>query len=60
MKLNDIKSILCFVAIIVFGINAFITKDLLNSQLFASLGIISGAILTKIMSNQNTKSNEKY
>jgi len=60
MKINELASILCFLVMLVFGIEAFITKDVLNSQLFASIGIIAATILSKIISNQNTKSNEKY
>jgi hypothetical protein len=60
MKLNEFKSIVCFVIMVVFGIKAFITKDVLDSQLFAALGIIAGVLFSKIMSNQNTKTNEKY
>lgn len=44
---------------IVFGIMAFLTKDVLNSELFASIGIISGALLSKFMSTQNTNIDEK-
>jgi hypothetical protein len=38
---------------------AFSTKDVLNSQLFASIGIIAGALLSKNMSYQNTDIHEK-
>jgi hypothetical protein len=38
---------------------AFFTKDVLNSQLFASIGIVAGALHTKFMSNQNINIDEK-
>lgn len=59
MKLIEIKTTICLVFMIVFGIMAFLTKDVLNSELFASIGIISGALLSKFMSTQNTNIDEK-
>jgi hypothetical protein len=38
---------------------AFLTKDVLNSQLFSSIGIIAGALLSKFMSTQNSNIDEK-
>lgn len=60
MKINELKIFICLVLMIVFVIEAFLTKDIINSQLFASLGIITGALVIKFMSNQNTKTNENY
>jgi hypothetical protein len=59
MKLIELKTSICQVLLIVFGIMAFSTKDVLNSQLFASIGIIAGALLSKNMSYQNTDIHEK-
>ena len=59
MKVNEIKTTICLVIMIVFGMMAFLTKDVLNSQLFASLGIIAGALLSKLMSTQNINIDEK-
>ncbi len=59
MKLKEIKCTVCLILIIVFGLMAFLTKDVINSQLFASLGIISGALLSKLSSTQNSNINEK-
>lgn len=59
MKVNEIKINMCLLLMIVFAIMAFLTKDVLNSQLFASIGIIAGVLLTKFMSNYNTKIDEK-
>jgi len=58
MKLMEIKTSLCFVSMLVFLIIAFTTKDVVNSQIFASLGIITGAVLSKNVSTQNQIKNE--
>ncbi len=58
MKLNEIKINVCVLLMIVFGIMAFLTKDILNSQLFASIGIIAGALLSKLMTTQNANIDE--
>ncbi len=60
MNLTEIKSIFYLVLMIAFLIMAFTTKDIVNRQLFASLGIITGAFVTKSLSTQNTTTNEKY
>lgn len=52
MKIIEIKTTMCLVFMIFFGIMAFLTKDILNSQLFASIGIIAGALLSKLMPTQ--------
>ena len=59
MKLIEIKTTFCLVFIIVFCIMAFLIKDVLNSQLFSSIGIIAGALLSKFMSTQNSNIDEK-
>ena len=59
MKLIEIKTTFCLVFIIVFCIMAFLKKDVLNSQLFSSIGIIAGALLSKFMSTQNSNIDEK-
>jgi hypothetical protein len=59
MKLIEIKTTICQVFLIVFVIMSFMTKDVLNSQLFASIGIIAGALLSKFMSTQNSNIDEK-
>ncbi len=59
MKLNDIIAFFSFITMIVFIPLAFLTKDALNSQLFASIGIISGALITKFMSTAKSKIDEK-
>ena len=59
MKLIEIKTTICQVFLIVFVIMSFMTKDILNSQLFASIGIIAGALLSKFMSTQNLNIDEK-
>ena len=59
MKLIEIKTTICQVFLIVFVIMSFMTKDILNSQLFASIGIIAGALLSKFMSTQNSNIDEK-
>jgi hypothetical protein len=59
MKLIELKTTICQVLIIVFGIMSFLTKDILNSELFASIVVIASAILFQSMSTQNTNINEK-
>jgi hypothetical protein len=59
MKLIEFKTTICQAFIIFFGIMSFLTKDVLNSQLFASIVIIAGALLFQCMSTQNTNINEK-
>ncbi len=60
MKINELKIFICLVLMIVFLIEAFLTKDVINSQLFNCLGIITGALVIKFMPNKNTKTNENY
>ena len=60
MMLIVIKTSLCLVLMIAFLIMAFVTKDVVNSQLFASLGIITGAYASKFVSTQNTTTDEKH
>jgi hypothetical protein len=59
MKLIELKTTICQVIIIVFGIMSFLTKDILNSELFASIVVIASALLFQCMSTQNTNINEK-
>lgn len=60
MKLIEIKSTFCLVLMIVILIMSFITKDVVNSQLLASLALITGAYATRILSTQNSTTDEKY
>lgn len=60
MKFSVIKTIFCLVVMIAFLIMAFISSDASNEQLFASLGIITGAFTTKFISTQNTTIDEKF
>lgn len=50
-----IKTIFILVLMIAFLIMAFITEDVINSQLFASLGIITGTFASKHLSPKNLK-----
>lgn len=59
MKLIEIKITIYLVIMIAFVIMSVLTKDVLNSQLFASIGIIAGVLLNKFMSTQNTNIDEK-
>jgi hypothetical protein len=52
MNLIVIKIFFCLVLMIAFLIMAFITKDISNSQLFASLGIITGTFGSRNLSPQ--------
>lgn len=53
MNLIVIKTSVCLILMIAFLIMAFITKNVVNSQLFASLGIITGALTLKFLSTKN-------
>ncbi len=59
MNFLGIKNIFCVALIIVFLLMAFVTNDVANEQLFASLGIITGALALKYLSTQNTTTDEK-
>lgn len=50
MNIMGIKASFFIVLMIVFLILAFVAKDLANGQLFASLGIISGAFANNSLS----------
>jgi hypothetical protein len=52
------KTILCLVLMMVFLMIAVISNDVINRQLFASLGIITGAFTSKFLSNQTHVKNE--
>jgi len=60
MNLIVIKTRICFILMIAVLIMAFIPKDVINSQVFASLGIITVAFVFKIMSTQHVTTDEKY
>jgi len=54
------KTIFCLVLMMAFLIIAVITNDVINRQLFASLGIITGAFTSKFILNQTQVKNEGY
>jgi len=54
------KTIFCLVLMMAFLIIAIITNDYINRQLFASLGIITGAFTSKFILNQTQVKNEGY
>jgi len=54
------KTILCLILMMVFLMIAIISTDVINRQLFASLGIITGAFTSKFISNQTQVKNEGY
>ncbi len=55
-----LKTIFCLPIMIALLLMAFATKDAENGQLFASAGIITGAYLSKFLSNQNIHTDETY
>jgi len=55
MNLIVLKTSFCLVLMIAFLIMVFITKDLIDSQLFVPLVIILGALALKSLSPKNTK-----
>ncbi len=48
-----LKSIVCFVFMMALLLLAFLTNDDVDSKLFASIGIITGALASKGLSMQN-------
>jgi hypothetical protein len=55
MNLIVIKTSFCLVLMIAFLIIAFITKDVVNSQLLVALVILIGAVASKNLSSKNPK-----
>jgi len=55
MNLIVLKTSFCLVLMIAFLIMVFITKDLIDSQLFVALVIIIGAVALKSLSPKNPK-----
>jgi hypothetical protein len=55
MNLIVLKTSFDLVLMIAFQIMAFITKDLIDSQLFVALVIIIGALALKYLSPKNPK-----
>lgn len=55
MNLIVLKISFCLVLMIAFLIMAFITKNVVNSLLFATLVIIMGALASKHLSLKNLK-----
>ena len=60
MNLLVTKWIFCLVLMMAFLIIAIISNNVVDRQLFASLGIIMGAFTTKFISNQTQVKNEEY
>ena len=55
MNLIVLKTSFCLVLMIAFLIMAFITKDVVNRQLFVALVVIIGALASKYLSPKNPK-----
>jgi hypothetical protein len=53
MNSARLKSAICAVAVVVLLFMAITSKDVINSQLFAGIGIIIAAIFQRNLSNQN-------
>jgi hypothetical protein len=60
MNVVIIKTTISLALMIAFLTIPFITNDTKNGQLFASLGIITGAYACKFLSTHNTAINEKH
>jgi 4-hydroxybenzoate polyprenyltransferase len=54
------KWIFSLVLMIAFLMIAVLSNDVVDRQLFASLGIVMGAFTTKFISNQTQVKNEEY
>lgn len=60
MNLFVIKTFFCLIFMIALVIMAFITKDIVYSQLFSSLGIIIVALTSKLVSTPKNRTDEKF
>lgn len=58
MYIKLVKTCFCLLLLIAFAILAFTSKDAVNSQIFASLAIIIGALTLKNLSTKNQIKNE--
>jgi hypothetical protein len=54
------KWIFSLLLMIVFSMLAILSNDMVDRQLFASLGIVMGAFTSKFISNQTQVKNEGY
>jgi hypothetical protein len=54
------KTLFCLLLMVAVLVMAFITKDVVNSKLFASLGIIIGAFGSHNLSTCNQINHEQY
>jgi hypothetical protein len=54
------KTLFCLLLMVAVLVMAFITKDVVNSKLFASLGIIIGALVSHNLSTCNKIYHEQY
>lgn len=60
MNIIETKTIFCLILMIAFLTTAFLTNNIIEGHLFASLGVISGSFVSKFISTQNQVKNEKY
>ncbi len=58
MKLIVLKSCVGLASMIIFLVVAFITKDAIDSTIFASISIIAGTFTSHNLSTQNQTKNE--
>jgi len=58
MNLSEIKTTLCIVVMLILVLMAFSANNLIDSRLFAGLGIIFGAIASRNLSTQHQRKNE--
>lgn len=59
MNVTMIKGGFCWLLMIVFILMTLITEDVINSELFASLGILMAGLSLKILSTPNKITNEQ-
>jgi hypothetical protein len=59
MNVTMIKGLLCWVLMIVFIIMTFITKDVINSEFFACLGVTMAILSLKMLSTPKEITNEQ-
>jgi hypothetical protein len=59
MNVTMIKGLLCWVLMIVFIIMTFITKDVINSEFFACLGVAMAILSLKMLSTPKEITNEQ-
>lgn len=60
MRFTVIKIIFFIILMVVFLGSAFTANNIIDGYFYSSLGVVSGTIVSKYVSNQTQVKNEKY